>query len=76
MNHIDTFVPALVVGEVNGVTLYANKRGQFFVQSYIEDGDFWKVQEVSREDAMKWCEDAGLPECDYLPTFGLWDEEV
>ncbi|NCC85872.1 MAG: hypothetical protein EOM03_17400 [Clostridia bacterium] len=75
MKTIDTFVPALVVEEVNGVTLYANKRGQFFVQSYIEDGDFWKVQEVTREDALRWCEVNGLPGCDYRPVFGLWDEE-
>lgn len=73
MNCIDTFVPALVVGEVDGVILYANKRGQFFVQSHEEDGDFLKIQEVSREDALRWCEVNGLPEWDYRPVFGLWD---
>lgn len=75
MNHIDTFVPALVVGESHGVVLYANRRGQFFVQSHVEDGDFTKIQEISREDALTWCREKGLPEWDYRPTFGLWNEE-
>ena len=76
MKNIDTFVPALVVGEVDGVVLYANRRGRFFVQSHVEDGDFTKIQEVSREDALAWCREKALPEWDYRPLFGLWDEVV
>jgi len=73
MKNIDTFTPALVVGESHGAILYANRRGQFFVQSHVEDGDFTKIQEISREDALTWCREKGLPEWDYRPVFGLWD---
>ena len=70
---IDNFAPAFEVGATNDEKLYVNRRGQFFLQSYIEDGDFVKVKEVDRESAINWCMDAGLPEWDYRPVFGLWD---
>jgi hypothetical protein len=73
MKIIDTFVPAMIVGEVDGVILFVNRVGQFFKQWHVEDGDYQRIDEVSREDALAWCREKGLPECDYGPLFGLWD---
>jgi len=70
---IDNFVPAFEVGANNYEKLYVNRRGQFFLQVYIEDGDFLKVKEVDRESAINWCMDNKLPEWDFRPLFGLWD---
>ncbi|GEM_PF-3429159 len=75
MKVIADLCTAMAIGEVDGVMLFVNRRGEFYLRWYVEEGSFWKFQEVSREDALAWCREKSLPEWDYRPLFGLWDEE-
>lgn len=71
MNVIDTFVPALVVGEADGEILFINRRGRFFKQSHVVEEDFYRIDKVDRAEAFLWCEEKRLSPSDYLPLFGI-----
>lgn len=62
---------ASVIGDTGKEVLYWMKSGGFALCR--EDAEHWKCGEVSREGALSWCREKGLPERDYLPAFGLWE---